>query len=156
RAWACGLRTKAACSIPGSAISPTYRPRPWTRRGSSLRRSRSPMNFTAPLHRAQPWMVEHRDAHAPRRHPLADLPQEFRKHLHLVLGGVAPQAGLAGDAIGVDLGRRGAATLDGQPQVAIAPELDVLDHRGDRSLDVAHRLPREGRCPGVQTLPAEG
>ena len=83
------------------------------------------------------------------------LREELGEDLHLVLGRVAAQARLARDAIGVDLGRRGAAALDGQPEVAVAAELDVLDHRGDGGLDVADRLGREGRRPRVQALPAE-
>src|SRR5437773_9408833 len=39
-------------------------------------------------------------------------------YLRLVLGRVAAQAGLARDAVRVDLGRRRAAALDSQPQVA--------------------------------------
>src|SRR5215510_6688168 len=138
RAWACGLLRMTACSMPGSAMSPTKRPRPWTRRGSSLRRSRSPMNFTGSLDLAQARVIEHRDGDAPRRHPLADLSQEFGEDAHLVLGRVAAQARFARDAIGIDFRRRGAAALDREPEVAVAAELDILDHRGDGGLDVAH------------------
>src|SRR5262249_15593337 len=151
RAWACGLRRMTACSMPGSAMSPTKRPRPWTRRGSSLRRTLSPMNFTGSLDLAQTRMREHGNVDAPRRHPLADLPQEFGEHAHLVLGRIAAQPRLARDAVGVDLRRRGAAALDGQPEIAIAAELDVLDHRDERGLDVANGLPCERRRPCVET-----
>ena len=42
RAWACGLRTNAQCSIPGSWTSSTKRARPVSRRRSSLRGTRFP------------------------------------------------------------------------------------------------------------------
>src|SRR6185503_9587113 len=76
------------------------------------------------LHLAEPRVLEHRNRHAPRRHALADLAEEVGEDLHLVLGRVTAQPRLARDAIGVDLGRRGAAALDGQPQVAVAAEFD--------------------------------
>lgn len=37
RAWACGLRSTAACSMPGSSMSATYRAFPWPKR--------SPLSF---------------------------------------------------------------------------------------------------------------
>ncbi len=43
RAWACGLRTNTACSAPATAMSPTKRPRPVTRRTSSRRATASPI-----------------------------------------------------------------------------------------------------------------
>ena len=43
RAWPCGLRRPAACSIPSSCTSSTKQPRPRRRRGSSLRGMRAPI-----------------------------------------------------------------------------------------------------------------
>src|SRR5215813_6535559 len=110
------------------------------------------MNFTGSLDLAQSRMVEQGDVDAPRRHSLADLLQEFGEDAHLVLGRVAAQARLARDAVGVDLGRRGAAALDREPEIAVAAELDVLDHRDDRGLDVVDGLRRERRRPRVEAL----
>src|SRR5581483_6610973 len=45
RAWACGLRTKAACSMPASFTSSRKRPCPVSRRGSSLRLSAVPVHW---------------------------------------------------------------------------------------------------------------
>src|SRR5262245_28112949 len=47
RACACGLRTNAAWSIPGSLMSSTNRPSPRKRRGSSLRGTDAP-KYLAP------------------------------------------------------------------------------------------------------------
>src|SRR6266478_1999045 len=47
-AWACGLRTKQACSAPASLMSSTKRPRPVSRVGSSRRATRAPKCF-APM-----------------------------------------------------------------------------------------------------------
>ncbi len=71
-------------------------------------------------------------------------------------GVLPPRPGLARDAVGVDLGRRGVAALDGEPEVPVAAELDVLDHRAHRALDAPDRLGGERRRPRVQALPAEG
>ena len=43
RAWACGLRSAAACAMFGSVMSSMKRPRPARKRGSSLRSMRVPM-----------------------------------------------------------------------------------------------------------------
>ncbi len=45
RAWACGLRTKAAWVMPGSLTSSTYWPRPVMKRGSSRRFSDAPKSL---------------------------------------------------------------------------------------------------------------
>src|SRR5215471_301033 len=45
RAWAYGLRKKAACSVPAIGISSTYCPRPWINAGSSRRLIRAPTNL---------------------------------------------------------------------------------------------------------------
>src|SRR5262245_51801759 len=47
-AWACGLRTKQACSVPGSLMSSTKRPRPMSSGRSSRRATRAP-NCFAPM-----------------------------------------------------------------------------------------------------------
>src|SRR5262249_58548061 len=47
-AWACGLRTKQACSAPASLMSSTKRPRPVSSVGSSRRATRAPKCF-APM-----------------------------------------------------------------------------------------------------------
>src|SRR6266487_1912894 len=47
-AWACGLRTKHACSVPTSLMSSTKRPRPVSSAGSSRRATRAPKCF-APM-----------------------------------------------------------------------------------------------------------
>jgi hypothetical protein len=101
-------------------------------------------------------MIEERQPHAPRLHAGPDLFEELGKDPHLVVRRAAAQACLAGDPVGLDLDRRGVAPLDGQPEIAISPELHVLDHRGHGPLDVADRLRRERGRPGVETLPAEG
>ncbi len=43
RAWACGLRTMAACATPGMARSSTKVPRPVSSRASSRRGMGAPM-----------------------------------------------------------------------------------------------------------------
>ncbi len=43
RAWAIGERTNAACSMPGSLMSSTYRPAPVRMRGSSERLTLAPV-----------------------------------------------------------------------------------------------------------------
>src|SRR5215831_13889651 len=114
-----------ACTMPGNTMSPTYRPWPSSRRGSSLRRRRSPTNFTPAVgfvvasHAAEARVFEERDVHAPRRHPLSDLAQEVREDAHLVLRCAASEAGLARDAVGIDLRRRGVAAFERQPEIAI-------------------------------------
>ena len=45
--WANGLRTKCACSMPGTVTSSTYRPVPVSRRGSSTRATLVPTNRPA-------------------------------------------------------------------------------------------------------------
>src|SRR5207247_399434 len=45
RAWACGERTNAACSIPASLTSSTKRPSPRRNRGSSRRLTAAPKYF---------------------------------------------------------------------------------------------------------------
>src|SRR5215471_9542225 len=45
RAWAYGLRKKAACSVPAIGISSTYCPKPWINAGSSRRLIRAPTNL---------------------------------------------------------------------------------------------------------------
>src|SRR5262245_29759035 len=45
RAWAYGLRKKAACSVPAIRISSTYCPKPWINAGSSRRLIRVPTNL---------------------------------------------------------------------------------------------------------------
>src|SRR5262249_38293379 len=45
RAWAYGLRKKAACSVPARGISSTYCPKPWINAGSSRRLIRAPTNL---------------------------------------------------------------------------------------------------------------
>src|SRR5262245_59343431 len=92
---------------------------------------------------AKPRVLEERKGHPPGRHARADLLEELGEDSHLVLRRAAAETGLAGDAIGVDLDGRGAAALDREPQVAIATELDVLDHRRHGLLDVLDRLGRE-------------
>src|SRR5262245_21746564 len=131
----------AACSMPGNTMSPTYCPRPSRRRGSSLRRRRSPTNFTPAVellvasHAAETRVLEERDVDAPGSHALSDLAQELREDAHLVLRRAAAEAGLARDAVGIDLSMRGVAPFEGEPEVAIPAELDVLDHRDDSALD---------------------
>ncbi|MDE2886446.1 MAG: hypothetical protein OXO53_15335 [Chloroflexota bacterium] len=43
RAWACGLRTMAACAMPGSVMSAMKAPSPRSRRSSSNRRMLRPV-----------------------------------------------------------------------------------------------------------------
>src|SRR6516164_118695 len=44
RAWACGLRRKQACSVPGTQTSSTYRPFPRSSRSSSTRNMLRPVS----------------------------------------------------------------------------------------------------------------
>src|SRR5580698_8974637 len=54
RAWAWGLRTKAACSMPGSAMSAQNCPRPSRKRASSSRGSLAPMPKSLAMLRSAP------------------------------------------------------------------------------------------------------
>src|SRR5205823_3992405 len=118
-----------AAAWPASASSS----RPVT---NTIRRSKSfscsqpgvGVMLLAKLHLAQARVIEERQLHAVGSHPLADLFQEVREDRHLVLGRAAAQSRLARDPIGLDLGGRGAAALDGEPEVPVAAELHVLDH----------------------------
>src|SRR5262245_64990610 len=101
------------------------------------------------LDAAETRVVEERDVDAPRSHALSDLAQEVREDAHLVLRGAAAEAGLARDAVGVDLRRGGVAPFEGEPEVAIAAELDVLDHRDDGALDALDDVRCEGRRPVI-------
>ena len=49
-AWAWGLRTKQACSMPGNVMSLTKRPRPVSSTGSSRRVTRAPKYFAPMVH----------------------------------------------------------------------------------------------------------
>ena len=66
-AWACGERTKQACSVPGNFTSSTKRPRPASSAGSSSRVTRAPKCF-APIV-SSPLRRRCRAGAAPRRAP---------------------------------------------------------------------------------------